>query len=178
MKLFSSDCRAYPLLSPYSAKCVALAMATMAELALLKFVGGGSRRSVHVTVTLENNFFQMLCRRNKKPSKTTVQRWWDVLKQPMDDTNAASILNLVRRALLDWPKMGAAIAQMAHEELVLARNDKKLRKKVAAKVAKKLDKQRARDAVHGIEPGSARTNNPNQKCVDKLPRRTVKVVQK
>jgi hypothetical protein len=166
------------VLSPYSAKCVALAMATMAELALLKFVGGGPRRSVDVTITLENNFFQMLCRRNKQPSKTTVQRWWALLKQPMDDTNAASILNLVRRALLDWPKMGAAIAKMAHQELVLARNDKKLRKKVAAKVAKQLNKQRARDAVHGIEPGSARTNNPNQKCVDKLARRTVKVVQK
>ncbi len=178
MKLFSSDCRAYPVLSPYPAKCVALATASMAQLALLKFVVGGPRRSGDVTVTLENNFFQMLCRRNKKPSKTTVQRWWAVLKQPMDDTNAATILNLVRRALLDWPKMGAAIAQMAHQELVLERSDKKLRKKVAAKAAKKLDKQRARDAVHGIEPGSARTNTSNHKCVDKLPRRTVKVVQK
>ncbi len=166
------------MLSPYSATCVALAMATMAEFDLVKFVGEGSRRSRDVTVTLEHNFFQMLCRRNKKPSVTTVQRWWAVLKQPLDDTNALSILNLVRRALLDWPKMGAAIAKMAHQELVLARNDKKLRKKVAAKVAKQLDKQRARDAVHGIEPGSARTNNPHQKCVDKLARRTVKVVQK
>jgi hypothetical protein len=166
------------MLRTHSAKCVALAMATMAEFDLLKFVGEGSRRSRDVTVTLEHNFFQMLCRRNKKPSVTTVQRWWAVLKQPLDDTNALSILNLVRRALLDWPKMGVAIAQMAKQELVLARKEKKLQKTLAAKVAKKLDKQRARDAVQRIEAGSARTNKSNQQCVDKTLRRIVKVVQK
>ncbi len=178
VKLIISNCRAYPMLRTHSAKSVALAMATMAELDLLKFVGEGSRRSVDVTVTLEHNFFQMLCRRNKKPSMTTVQRWWAVLKQPLDDTNVHSILNLVRRSLLDWPKMGAAIAQMAQQDLVLARKEKELRKRVAAKVAKKLDKQRVRGAAQRIEAGSARTNKSNQQCVDKTPRRIVKVVQK
>ncbi len=98
-------------------------MADAVERALNTFVRGGPVRSQDVTVTLENDFFQMLCRRNKKPSKVTVKRWWALLKQPLDDTNVHSILNLVRRSLLDWPKMGAAISEKAQQDLVLARKE-------------------------------------------------------
>jgi hypothetical protein len=153
-------------------------MDTMAEQALLEFVGERPQRSREVTVTLQHNFFQVLCRRNKKPSKGTVKKWWAVLQQPLDDTNSYSILNLVRRALLDWPKMGAAIAQMAQQEHVLARKEQALRKKVAAKVAQKLEKQRALEAVPGVDASSFRTNNSDQKCIVKLPRCNISVVQK
>ena len=113
--LWSAVHAAVPALSfgggaPLIAAC---AMAVAAEQSLNEFVRGGPLRSLDVTVTLEHDFFEMLCRRNKKPSTTSVKRWWGMLKRPLDDTNVYCTLNLTRRALLDWPKMGAAIAKMA-----------------------------------------------------------------
>ena len=146
---------------------IAVAMDTMSQLALFELAGGGPRRSRDVSVTLEHNFFQVLCRRNKKPSEVTVKRWWALIKQPLDDTNVHSILNLVRRSLLDWPKMGAAIAEKAQQDLVLARKEKELRKRVAAKAAKMLVKQKAQEAVLRVSDCSASTNTVDQMCRNK-----------
>mgnify|MGYP002812533883 CR=1 FL=1 len=167
MHLLISRCILLPPLFTDSRTRIAVAMDTMSELALFELAGGGPRRSRDVSVTLEHNFFQVLCRRNKKPSKVTVKMWWALLKQPLDDTNVHSILNLVRRSLLDWPKMGAAIAEKAQQDLVLARKEKELRKRVAAKAAKMLVKQKAQEAVLRVSDCSASTNTVDQMCRNK-----------
>jgi hypothetical protein len=140
-------------------------MVEAVETYLNTFVRGGPPRSQDVTITLEPDYFQMRCRTNKKPSTTSVKRWWALLKRPMDDTNVSTTINLVRRALLDWPKMGAAIAKMAEQEFVLARKAKQRCKRIAAQAARKLKKQRALEGMPiGIAVGSARKLTSEKKC--------------
>ena len=70
--------------------------------------------------------------------------------------------------MLDWPKMGAAIAKMAEQEFVLAHKEKLKRKRFAEQVAKKLRKQRALEGMQiGIAVGSARTHTSDKKCLVK-----------
>ena len=155
------------------------AMAAAAERALNEFVRGGPVRSQDVTVTLEHDFFEMLCRRNKKPSTTSVKRWWGMLKRPLDDTNVYCTLNLMRRALLDWPKMGAAIAKMAGEELVERRKEKQLRRRFAAKAAMKLKKQAIREGKQrSMEADGARLKSSGTKCVVEMNRRNSNVAKR
>jgi hypothetical protein len=154
-------------------------MAAAVERALNTFVRGGPVRSQDVTVTLENDFFQMLCRRNKKPTTTSVKRWWGMLKRPMDDTNVHCTLNLVRRALLDWPKMGAAIAKMAGEEFAEQRKEKQLRKKFAARLARKLKQQTISEGKQrGMEADGARRKSSGTKCVVKMNHRNSNVAKR
>ncbi len=165
MIVCSSVGSAHPVLFTYIAQCVGSAMVEAAATYLNTYVRGGPPRSRDVTLTLEHDYFQMLCRRNKKPSATSVKRWWAVVKRPLDDTNVYSIMHLVRRALLDWPKMGASIAKMAEKEFVLARKEKLRRKRVEAQAARKLKKQRALEGMqNGIAVGSARTQSSVKKC--------------
>ncbi len=140
-------------------------MAEAVETYLNTYDRGAPPLSTDVTLTLEPDYFQVLCRRNKKPSATSVKRWWAMIKRPMDDTHVYTPINLVRRALLDWPKMGAAISKMAHKEFVLARKEKVRLKRVEAQAARKLKKQKALEEMqNGIADGSARTQSSEKKC--------------
>ena len=144
-------------------------MVEAAEKYLNTTVRGGPPRSQDVTITLQNDFFLNVCRTNKNPAAKSVKRWWALLKQPLDSTNVYCTMNLVRRALLDWPKMGAAIAKMAEQEFVLARKEKLRCKRFAAQVARKLKKQRALEGMQiGIAVGSARTHTSEKKCDVKI----------
>jgi hypothetical protein len=101
-------------------------------------VRGASSRDVHIT--LEHDFFQKLYTNKKKPTATTVNKWWELLKKPLDDTNVYSTLSLVRRALLDWPKMGAGLGKKAEQEFAKA----KVQKRAATKLAKNAHRRWAK----------------------------------
>ena len=81
--------------------------------------------------------------------------------------------------MLDWPKMGAAIAKMAGQEFAERRKEKQLRKKFAARVARKLKKQTAREGKQrGIEADGARLNSSDKKCAVKMNRRNSNVAKR
>jgi hypothetical protein len=165
MIVCSSVGSAYPVLFLDSSQCFARAMAEAVETYLNTYVRGAPPLSSNVTLILEHDYFQMFCHRNKKPSATMVKRWWAVLKRPLDVTNVYSTINLVRRALLDCPKMGAAIAKMARKEFVLAHKEKLRLYRVEAQAARKLKKQKALEEMqNGIADGSAGTQSSEKKC--------------
>ena len=59
--------------------------------------------------------------------------------------SALPTLYMIRRAMLDWPKMGAAIAQLAHKEFKMEKAAKKLKEFKIEKEAKKALKETGLD---------------------------------
>ena len=72
----------------------------------------------NLTLCLEDDWFRVLSIRNKKPKPSSVQKYWAVLRKPWNDSDAMYTLFLAKRALLEWPEMGAAIARLAQKELL------------------------------------------------------------
>ena len=154
-------------------------MSDAAERAFQEFVRGGSVRSQGLSVPMGHDCFEVLCCKNRNPTKPQVKRWYYMLRRPLDDTNVYCTLNLVRRALVDWPKMGAAIAKMAGQDIAERRKEKQLRKKFAAVVASKLKKQTALDCKQrGTEADSARRNSSDKRCAVKMNRRNSNVAKR
>ena len=71
-----------------------------------------------MTISLEDDWFRVLSIRNKKPKTSSVQKYWALLRKPWNDSDAMYTLFLGKGALLEWPKMGAAIAKTAQKEFL------------------------------------------------------------
>ncbi len=72
----------------------------------------------------------------KKPPAVSVQLYWSYLKEPLDAMSALPTLYMIRRAMLDWPNMGA-IAQLALKEFKMEKAAKKLKVVKIEKAAKR-----------------------------------------
>ncbi len=108
-----------------SAQCVACAMDIMEEIYLQEQIDrGGVPRQRGVQVTLEADWFRMTALRTKKPSAMMVDRYWSFLKEPLSEHSALQTLYMIKRSMLDWPSMGAAIAKRARLEFCKARDAK------------------------------------------------------
>jgi hypothetical protein len=165
-----SAARALCCLHTVSALCVAGAMDLMEELHLHDQIArGGTPRQRGVTVTLEADWFRMTGLRTKKPSALSVDRYWAILKQPLDETCALQSLYMIKRALLDWPSMGAAIAKRASKEWVHAMLAKKHLKRAQLQKdnrARVKATKRVLEVGHGV--GNAKTQNSAKKGAGKV----------
>jgi hypothetical protein len=83
-------------------------------------------RKRRVSVTLEEDWFQKNIHRSKQPSSLSVKRCWSMLKAPLDTYSSLQVMFLFKRSMLDWPKMGAAIAKLAEKEYFEAKAAKLL----------------------------------------------------
>ncbi len=76
----------------------------------------GCRQTYDVDVKLDRDWFRVEKSLKKMPKPITVRRYWDTIKQPTESTTAFRQLYLIKRALIDWPLMGAAIGKLAQQE--------------------------------------------------------------
>ena len=90
---------------------------------------GGVGKPVGVQVTLATDWFSIRNMRNKKPSVRQVAKYWAEMQKPEDSLSMSTQLFLVKRAMLEWPKMGAAIAKLAQKEFLLAKKEAKALKR-------------------------------------------------
>ena len=168
--LFSSNCSTEPVLP---AHCVSAAgwraMDIMEEIYLQEQIDrGGAPRQRGVQVTLED-WFRMTALRTKKPSALMVKRYWSYLKEPMTEHSALQSLYMIKRAMLDWPSMGAAIARRARMEYLETKAAKKhLRKLEKQKVSKARCKAAKRVPKDGIGGGTAAAKNAAKKSAPKM----------
>ena len=171
--LFSSNCSTEPVLPAHCVSEVGWrAMDIMEEIYLQEQIDrGGAPRQRGVQVTLEADWFRMTALRTKKPSALMVKRYWSYLKEPMTEHSALQSLYMIKRAMLDWPSMGAAIARRARMEY--------LETKAAKKHLRKLEKQKASKArcqaakrvpKDGTGGGKAAAQNAAKKSAPKMVR--------
>jgi hypothetical protein len=90
---------------------------------------GGVGMPVGVQVTLASDWFSIRNMRNKKPSVRQAAKYWAEMQKPEDSLSMSNQLFLVKRAMLEWPKMGAAIAKLAQKEFLLAKKEAKAHKR-------------------------------------------------
>jgi hypothetical protein len=144
-------------------------MSDAAERAFQEFVRGGSVRSQGLSVPMDHDWFEVLCRKNKKPTKAHVKRWYYMLRRPLDDSNVCCSLQLVRRALLDWPKMGAALVLMAAEEFEERVKEQRQGRHCASNLAAQLKKRTiAKDKKRGKKADGAELKSSGTKCPVKM----------
>ncbi len=103
--------------------------------------GASGPRDPDVTMTIPKDWFHMSCYKQTKPSVVTVQRYWNVLKQPLDAMSGLQTLYMIKKALIEWPKMGAAIAKLALKEYKIKQQAKKLKHKREWRASKKALKE-------------------------------------
>ncbi len=84
---------------------------------------GGVGMPVGVQVTLASDWFSIRNMRNKKPSVRQVARYWALMQAPEDSMAMNVQMHLIKRAMLEWPKMGAAIAKLARTEFLKAKKE-------------------------------------------------------
>jgi hypothetical protein len=84
---------------------------------------GGAGRPVGVQVTLQSNWFRITKMRNKKPAPSQVAKHWAELQKAEHSLSINVQLHLIKRAMLEWPKMGAAIAKLAQKEFIQAKKE-------------------------------------------------------
>jgi hypothetical protein len=121
---------------------------------------GGAPRQRGVQVTLEADWFRMTALRTKKPSALMVKRYWSYLKEPMTEHSALQALYMIKRAMLDWPSMGAAIARRASMEYVELKAAKKHLRMLERRSAKKA-RIRAAKRVSKDGPGGGKAAAQN-----------------
>jgi hypothetical protein len=144
-------------------------MSDAAERAFQEFVRGGSVRSQGLSVPMGHDCFEVLCRKNRNPTKPQVKRWYYMLRRPLDDSNVCCSLQLVRRALLDWPKMGAALVLMAAEEFEERVKEQKRGRRCASHLAQKLKKRIiVKDKKRGKKADGAELKSSGTKCPVKM----------
>jgi hypothetical protein len=86
---------------------------------------GGVSRPVGVQITLLPKWFAICNLRNKKPSVVQVARYWALMQAPEDSMAMNVQMHLIKRAMLEWPKMGAAIAKLAQKQFLQAKKKAK-----------------------------------------------------
>ncbi len=90
---------------------------------------GGADRPVGVQVTVQSNWFRINNMRNKKPAASQVAKYWAEMLKAEDSLSINVQLPLIKRAMLEWPKMGAAIAKLAQKEYLRAKKEAKALKR-------------------------------------------------
>ncbi len=139
----------------------------------------GAPRRWGVTVTLPKDWFQMHTSRNTKPAALTVKRYWALLEKPLDNRTAIEALCMMKRALIDWPKMGAAIGKLAHEKFKMEKQANRQQRRRARRSAKAALKDSVLDVTNVVKTkrGAEIISSHKKSCV-KLHRRTKKVMKK
>jgi hypothetical protein len=132
---------------------------------------GGAPRQRGVQVTLEADWFRMTALRTKKPSALMVKRYWSLLKEPLTEHSALQSLYMIKRAMLDWPSMGAAIAKRASLEYCEARDAKQHMRTLEKQKASKARRMAAKCVPKvGNGVGKAAAQNAAKKSAPKLVR--------
>ena len=90
---------------------------------------GGVGKPAEVFVTVRQDWFRIRKLRNSKPSVSQVEKYWSWLKRPCDSFLVHSQLHMIKRSMLEWPKMGAAIAKLAQKEFLQAKKEEQLQKR-------------------------------------------------
>jgi hypothetical protein len=155
-----------------TAKCVECAMDIMEEIYLQEQIDrGGAPRQRGVQVTLEADWFRMTALRTKKPSALMVKRYWSLLKEPLTEHSALQSLYMIKRAMLDWPSMGAAIAKRASLEYCEARDAKQHMRTLEKQKASKARRMAAKCVPKvGNGAGKAAAQNAAKKSAPKVVR--------
>mgnify|MGYP002809581965 FL=1 len=100
-----------------------------------------------------------------------VKRYWSLLKEPLTEHSALQSLYMIKRAMLDWPSMGAAIAKRARLEYCEARDAKQhMRTLEKQKASKARRKAAIRVPKLGNDVGKAAAQNAARKSAPKLVR--------
>jgi hypothetical protein len=107
------------------------------------------------TVTVRPWWFHIRKVRHVEPSAIQVKRWWAILKKPATDLVLKTQLNLIRRAMLEWPKMGAAIGKLAQQQHQLAKKKLKAVNRQALNKFKKMMKDPVPEIILGDQTHSA-----------------------
>ncbi len=74
------------------------------------------RQTQDVNVKLDKDWFRVESFIKRVPKAITVRRYWDIIRQPTESTKAFRQLYMIKKALIDWPMMSAAIAKLAQQE--------------------------------------------------------------
>ncbi len=86
--------------------------------------------------------------------------------------SAHPTLYMIRRAMLDWPKMGAAIAKLALKEFNMEKAVKKLKEFKIEKAAKRALKESVLHVTNVCDKKpSSRTNTSGTRCSVMVPRK-------
>ena len=97
----------------------------------------GNRKERAVTVSVRPWWFQIRNVKQVKPSARQVKRWWTIIRKPATDLDVSTQLHMIKRAMIEWPKMGAAIGKLAQQEY---QQEKKNAKALNRQVLNKLKK--------------------------------------
>jgi hypothetical protein len=115
--LISSQAVTRQLFRLHPCEHVAIAMDVEATMRLhTEIFREGGRQTQDVNVKLDKDWFRVERCQRKPPNAITVRRYWDTIKQPTESTTAFRQLYSIKRALIDWPLMGAAIGKLAQQE--------------------------------------------------------------
>jgi hypothetical protein len=115
----------------------------------------GKPKPPGITVTVRPWWFQIRSVRHVKPSAIQVKRWWDIIRKPATDLDLSTQLHMIRRAMLEWPKMGAAIGKLAQQEHQLAKKQCKALQRQALNKFKKMVKNPVPEMILGDQTHSA-----------------------
>jgi hypothetical protein len=139
----------------------------------------GHRQTQEVTVKLDKDWFRVERRIHNAPKAITVRRYWDIIRQPMESTTAFRQLYLIKKALIDWPSMGAAIAKVAQKEF---RNNqgaiKRLKKQTITQNNKIVKAKLDRAAEVMKEKNMVKSTNSDKKNNGKTASKSKKVATK
>ena len=131
---------------------------------------GGNGRPVGVQVTLLPQWFSICKRWKQKPSVRMVKRYWALMQAPEDSKSMTVQLHMIKRAMIEWPKMGAAIAKLAQKQFHQAKKEAKLLRRRQLYKNKKMlwdaSVRVARDlqANHAADCERLKVQNANVKC--------------
>jgi hypothetical protein len=140
---------------------------------------GGVGRPVGVQVTLAKNWLSIQNMRNVKPSVRQVAKYWAEMQKPEDSLSMSMQLHLVKRALLEWPKMGAAIAKLAQKEFLQAKKEAKALKRREFNKYKKMLRDPVPAMLDFVQANrAADCENFNKKNASATCRSGKKVIQK
>jgi hypothetical protein len=100
-----------------------------------------------------------------------VKRYWSLLKEPLTEHSALQSLYMIKRAMLDWPSMGAAIAKRASLEYCEARDAKQHMRTLEKQKASKARRMAAKCVPKvGNGAGKAAAQNAAKKSAPKVVR--------
>ena len=108
-----------------------------------------------IKVTVRPWWFRIRSVRYVKPSAIQVKRWWNIIRKPATELDLPTQLHMIRRAMIEWPKMGAAIGKLAQQEHQCAKKKYKALHRQALYKFKKLVKNPGLEVILGDQTHSA-----------------------
>jgi hypothetical protein len=112
-----------------------------------------------ITVTVRPWWFEIRNVRHVKPSTLQVKRWWAIIRKPATDLDFSTQLHMIRRAMLEWPKMGAAIGKLAQQEHQQAKKKCRALKRQALNKFKKMVKNPVAEMIGDDKSHCASSND-------------------